>query len=257
MHLERHGRTIATVDDWFQHARPLGGERQWRDGRSAKELAKAWCGEGGAPAPPRRSARLLSSKPALAHLEFRVGYPEHRVPFDALRTDLAVLCDGPVGRVAISIEAKADETFGRTVGEEIVNAAAQWAFEERIGNLDRLRDLVRAILPTRQTGEAVVGQLRYRLLTAIAGAWAFASQHDARVAVLVVHAVPHPGAGCQQAGRGSPGPRQTRHPADIRSARHARAWYLAGPMPVREAPSWHWRHGVVSRHVPDDSRQTS
>jgi len=243
VHLERNGNTIATVADWFQHARPMGGELQWRNGRSAKELAKAWCPEAGTPRPPADLLRLLSSAPALAHLEFRVGYPEHRVRFDAVRgeprnTDLAVVCVGPVGRVAISIEAKADETFGRTVGEEIVNAAAQWAFEERIGKLDRLRGLAKAILPRHQTGEAVVGQLRYQLLTAIAGAWAFAAQHDARVAVLVVHEFLTAELDASRIDENRLDLAKLVTRLTFGQQAELAPGTFAGPMPVPEAPSW-------------------
>jgi hypothetical protein len=34
-------KDIHTVDDWFRLAPPAGGARQWVDGKSAKELAKA------------------------------------------------------------------------------------------------------------------------------------------------------------------------------------------------------------------------
>lgn len=37
-------RSISTVSEWLEHAGPLRGEKQWADGRSAKEVAKAWCG---------------------------------------------------------------------------------------------------------------------------------------------------------------------------------------------------------------------
>lgn len=33
LRLERRGMLIANVDDWFRHARPMGGEIQWQDGR--------------------------------------------------------------------------------------------------------------------------------------------------------------------------------------------------------------------------------
>lgn len=192
LRLERREMPIRTVEEWFLHARPMGGEIQWRDGRSAKELAKAWCGDGDGPAPPGDLLRLLATRPALANLDFEVGYPEHRIRFDDVageprNADLAVACQGPLGRVALSIEAKADEAFGRSVGEEIVNAAAQWAFEERDGKLERLRLLASAVLPRYQAGHAKVGQLRYQLLTATAGAWAFAAEQGAGVAVLVIH----------------------------------------------------------------------
>jgi hypothetical protein len=41
MQLVRNGNQIHSVDDWYQHARPRGALKQWRDGYSAKELAKA------------------------------------------------------------------------------------------------------------------------------------------------------------------------------------------------------------------------
>ena len=34
---------ITSVETWRAHAAPKGGDVQWVEGRSAKELAKAWC----------------------------------------------------------------------------------------------------------------------------------------------------------------------------------------------------------------------
>jgi hypothetical protein len=101
--------------------------------------------------------------------------------------DLALLCDSFQGRVAISIEAKATESFGRALGEEIVAAAGQWVFTERGSKLKRLQTLVAALLPNRRDGQAPLSEVRYQLLTAVAGAWAFAAQNAAPVAVFVVH----------------------------------------------------------------------
>jgi len=42
----RHGLEINTVEEWGRLAGPAAVE-QWKDGRSAKELAKSWiAGEG-------------------------------------------------------------------------------------------------------------------------------------------------------------------------------------------------------------------
>jgi hypothetical protein len=47
--VSRRGRPIASLDDWRDYAGPAS-KRHWKDGRSAKELAKAWMtGEGQAP----------------------------------------------------------------------------------------------------------------------------------------------------------------------------------------------------------------
>jgi hypothetical protein len=39
----RVGKEIRSAEDWFRGAPPKRGKRQRRDGRSAKEFAKAWC----------------------------------------------------------------------------------------------------------------------------------------------------------------------------------------------------------------------
>ena len=158
MRLERRGNAITSVDEWFQYAPPMGRVLHWRDGRSAKELAKAWCRPDMPPCPPSDLLALLATVPQLSRLEFLVGYPERRVRFDNVpgeprNTDLALVCEGPVGRAAISIEAKADESFGGALGDEIVVAASQWAFSERAGKLKRLQFLVETLLPRRQEGQ--------------------------------------------------------------------------------------------------------
>ena len=52
-------RPIESLDGWFEHAPPEGGERQWVDGHSAKEQAKAWLRRGQA-----EDARLRSNTPS-------------------------------------------------------------------------------------------------------------------------------------------------------------------------------------------------
>lgn len=46
------GREITSVEQWLEHAPPAGATRHWKDGRSAKELAKAWF-RSGQPQVPR------------------------------------------------------------------------------------------------------------------------------------------------------------------------------------------------------------
>lgn len=58
MRITKNGHEIRTVDDWFQYAPPMGRQIQWRDGRSAKELAKAWC-SGLEPTVPTELVQLL------------------------------------------------------------------------------------------------------------------------------------------------------------------------------------------------------
>ncbi|EOS54305.1 hypothetical protein [Paenibacillus barengoltzii] len=37
-----NGNIIANTDDWLRYSPPDKKELQWRNGRSAKELAKSW-----------------------------------------------------------------------------------------------------------------------------------------------------------------------------------------------------------------------
>ena len=69
------GKPIQSVDDWFRFAPPKRGAEQWRDGRSAKELARAWfrCPEA---SPPAELNRLLASHPALNGLVVEEAVPE-------------------------------------------------------------------------------------------------------------------------------------------------------------------------------------
>ncbi len=236
------GEAINSVDDWFRLAPPMGGALQWRDGRSAKELAKAWIAPAG-PTPPPAILELLARHPTTADLAFTVAFPERRVRFDHVRgeprnTDLAIVCEGTAGRVAVSVEAKADESFGKTVGEEIVNAAAQWAFEERDGKLKRLQGLGVAILPPHKAGQASIGALRYQLLTAIAGAWAFASEQEASTAVLVVHTILSPRLSRRRLSQNNDDLDRIAERLTHGEVYHLPAGGLIGPLPIPMSPTW-------------------
>src|SRR5207249_1186267 len=116
MRLGKSDREIRTLEDWRSIAPPKGKDAHWVDGRSAKELARVWCGTGSVSIPNDIRA-LMESHSDFRDVEFLSGEPEARVPFDDLageprNADLVVLArdrDGPIG---ISIEAKADEPFG-------------------------------------------------------------------------------------------------------------------------------------------------
>ena len=58
--VNRSDQPIHSVEEWLSVAPPAGGERQWREGRSAMELACRWMG-GRVPdevaSPPRSDQR--------------------------------------------------------------------------------------------------------------------------------------------------------------------------------------------------------
>lgn len=181
---------IRTLDEWLAHAPPTGGKAQWVDCKSAKELARAWCPPGAPPAVPAELAALVDSHADLKGTAFQRGWPERRVTFDARKggrrvSDLVVLGEGSKGRVALSVEAKADETFDTTLATKRAQADQRKANGKNSNLVERVDGLIEALLPAvrRQGVEA----LRFQLFAATAGALAFAHQEGASQALLVIH----------------------------------------------------------------------
>jgi hypothetical protein len=119
------------------------------------------------------------------------AWAEHLIPFDAhdgpTNADVAVVGAGVAGKIALVIEAKGDESFGALVGETF-GAALERGIANRDSNgVRRIDDLARAIFRKRLPGQRGVIDLRYQLVTATAATIAFANQHGADVAVLIIH----------------------------------------------------------------------
>ena len=90
-------------------------------------------------------------------------------------------------KVAVTIEAKADEPFGATVAQTLADALERGILNPRSRGVRRVEDLVRGLLPSRTKGLPHLGVLRYQLLTAAAGTLAYAAMEGASLAVLIVH----------------------------------------------------------------------
>jgi len=185
MKISKHGHDITSVCDWFAYAPPKKRKAHWVDGRSAKELAKVWFPTKGKMSVPEELSSLLVSSNALGSVKLCYGEPEVTVPFDSFRgekrnCDLLVhgVCD--LGKISISIEAKADEKFGKTIGEEF-DAGGR---KPRSNVPERIRLLCDAVLH-RSVHES--RDVRYQLLYGVAAALSAAQQHGATVAVFVVH----------------------------------------------------------------------
>jgi hypothetical protein len=172
MRLHKDGVPIVSVDDWKRLAPPKA-EYQWVHGRSAYELANAWC-RGASPTVPTELARLFESNPAMRGLIVDDVIPEHKIRFDGhggepRNADLVLVGHTSSSKVAVTIEAKADEPFGTTVRDALADALERSVESPRSQGVQRVNDLVRALLPPRRKGLPHVGDLRYQLLTAAAG----------------------------------------------------------------------------------------
>ncbi len=194
MKIKKNGHTINSVDDWFHFAPPKRPDLHWKDGRSAKELAKAWFPADGLPVIPAELSSLLESSVVIGKIDLCDGEPEAVVHVDSFRgeppnCDLLIHGTCKRGKVAIYVEAKADERFGQEVGQafdngERTNAAFAKGERARLSNSpDRIRLLTSAVLGTCAED---CRELRYQLLYGTAAALS-ATKHDALAAIFVVH----------------------------------------------------------------------
>lgn len=184
------GDQILTIDDWHRCAPPKRNIH-WQQGRSAWELANAWCSSG-TPMMPSELKTLLDSCNLTEGVVIDEAIAECQIRFDELRgeprnANLALVGTAGGKKIAITIEAKADEPFGELVGDALSLAIERGVENHRSGAVQRIDGLARALFRARQGREPKVSDLRYQLLTAAAATVAFAKQRNASIAVFVVH----------------------------------------------------------------------
>ena len=155
------------------------GARHWVDQRSAKELARAFCGSGKVSVPDELQA-LLDSHPSLGHVEVAEAWAEHKIPLDSSgetrNADLACLASGRPGIVAVTVEAKADESFDKLVSMVLTKSPKGSNIPNRI-------EMLRIGL----FGLSVdVSSVRYQLLHGVAASLIFAAEHGAAAAIFAV-----------------------------------------------------------------------
>jgi hypothetical protein len=186
--LTKNGTPITSLDDWHRVARPKGDD-QWKDHHSAKEAARAWLAAG--PALPRDVQTLLENHPDFGFPTSWHAEPDVQLRFDAFpdeahHTDLFMLVKDRHGPYVVAVEAMADETFGKTIAQERAAAIRRKRLNGRSNGERRIDQLESAIFAARPDEQAVLGSLRYQLLTAAAGALRAAIDgHCTRAVVLV------------------------------------------------------------------------
>ena len=185
--IHKNSNRIESVEDWFQFAPPREGRRQWKDRRSAKELAKAWFPQLGSPQIPTDLIVLLNGHPDIIDTEILEGTPEHKIPLDNFRgetrnADLVLVGKRGESKVSINIEAKADEPYAQTIVEKLRSVK-----NPRSKIPDRIDLLCQALLGDTPALNPELLDLRYQLLTGCAGALIEASRIDADMAVFVIH----------------------------------------------------------------------
>lgn len=165
-----------SVENWFREWPPQLGARQWQNGKSAKELAKAWFTPGAARIPPGLDA-VLDSDDTLRESEITSVRGEVAVPLNPERpssrhTDLVLHLQTRNGPALVHVEAKSDEAFGETVSARVRTAIRQEGNDTTLPI--RVTKLCKLMFPhSAITGDfddllVRVGHLRYQLLHATA-----------------------------------------------------------------------------------------
>jgi hypothetical protein len=182
-----HG-PITTLDDWAAAIPP----KQWKEGRSARELARAWWPEGRRISEPDEFAALLDSG-RLAGLTLETAHVHHAIAVDdtTWHADLAIAAHCQDGPLAIVVEAVADERFGDRLGSLLVDAARQIGRDEPSPMVERVQRLAAMALPQWTDGLPHLDELRHDLLMGVAATMAFAQSIKATRAIYVVHELVH------------------------------------------------------------------
>lgn len=180
---DREGREIR---DWRNWPRPKR-DYQWAVGRSAMELARAWFTSSHPVCPPEVRA-LLETHGSTRGIELSHGRPEHVTGLpesgEGRNHDLLLFGRQNGLPVVLSVEAKVDETFGERLGR-------YWKRARRNGKSrapHRVENLLAAIFGAEaRPDESPWEELRYQLLTAVAGTAIEAARAGADIGIVVIH----------------------------------------------------------------------
>ena len=181
----RDGVPIRSVKEWGRLAKPAA-TNHWKDGRSAKELAKSWIAGDGQAA----LIRLLDTHQATADLSIDSAMAEAQVSFDEYpggkrNHDLLVRGTCASGSIVIGLEAKADESFGQTIAAYDRHARRIRDAGKSTNAPERLTALLDEIGAMSLERVPSAGDLRYQLFSGVAGTLAAADGDD--LAAFVVH----------------------------------------------------------------------
>ncbi len=163
----------------------------WKAGRSAMELAKSWFRHIH-PQPPDELLSLLNSNPRLKNIQFTKGIPERVTPLpergEGRNHDLSLIGHTDDEQITVTIEAKADESYGNDTIIEYWNKAhkrREKGISTRVP--ERISKLLYMVDPNATVRDSKWRHIRYQLLTALCGTVLQAHIEGSTLAVFVVH----------------------------------------------------------------------
>jgi hypothetical protein len=189
LHITNRGEKVIT--DWREWSRPKRSY-QWKAGRSAMELARAWFTASASVVPPEVTAILETSLLTKGTILLR-GQPEYVTPLpepgEGRNHDLWLTGFVADGSVTVCVEAKADEPFGEPIGAYVEKVLAK---TDRLGQRTRLPQRADTLLKMIFGREASArsmpwSNLHYQLLTGVAGTAIQTAIDDSCVGIFLVH----------------------------------------------------------------------
>ncbi len=181
------GSPIIKYQEWTRPKK----DYQWKEGRSAMELARSWFRHNH-PQPPDEFVSLLHSSTRLESIHFTTGIPELVTALpergEGRNHDLALIGNTVDEQVTITIEAKADEPFGNDTILEYWSKATKRKEKGKSTRVpERIEQLISMVDPGIPIKQSKWRNVRYQLLTALCGTILQAHIDGSSLAVLVVH----------------------------------------------------------------------
>ncbi len=180
--------SIISIDEWFQKCPPEKGLKHWRDGRSAKELAKYWCND--ISTTPIELKGLLEGHKDFTDIQIDIGSPEYETRFDQFGKgrihDLLLIGEQNKSKVIIGIEAKVDESFGNdTVKGYYLKSILKRINGEGTNVPNRIEQLLTALFRKPITLEIL--DIMYQLIHSTAGLLAESKEQSVKKALFIVN----------------------------------------------------------------------
>lgn len=179
IHSNKKNTEIKSLEQWKEHCPPANKNKQWEEKRSAMEMAKFWLD------PERQTDFLAFMRNKENSIAFDYAIPELANKFDEYRsprkTDLCLYGNQNGEKIFISIEGKADESFGEYVYKEWVNNIFKKIEKSESKKLDRIIGLYQ-----RFGSKSDFLNLRYQLTYWLAGAIQEAIRNEINKVYLIV-----------------------------------------------------------------------
>jgi hypothetical protein len=171
---------VQSLNEWFVKCPPTGKDKQWKDGRSAKETAKHWVYT--IPQPFKDMLKPFKLTYKLCSPEFVTGFDKNGG--NGRNHDLLILAENEKKKsVIISVESKVDEPFDKSISDAILEGEDTLFKTPNSKKLPRIKELRKVLFGTENENQL---GLKYQLLTAVAGVLAEAKKQKSETAILLI-----------------------------------------------------------------------